>query len=85
MSPYGRLTAFGERPKFSLAEALCDAARTGEAFDAGVDAYGRRFMLDFDMENSAGAARIRSHWIIRTGEDAPRLTTCFVLPSTERR
>jgi hypothetical protein len=43
------------------------------------DAYGQRFVLDFDVEGTAGSGRIRSTWIVRTGEDMPRLTSCFVL------
>jgi hypothetical protein len=43
------------------------------------DRYGRRYVVDFMMKGRAGIATIRSHWIIRLGENIPRLTTCYVL------
>lgn len=63
-----------------LRRALLDAARTSEDASATEeDGFGRRFVLDFDMTGSRGAAKIRSSWIIRAGEDFPRLTSCYVL------
>ena len=38
-----------------------------------------RYVLDFSMSGPAGEAQIRSTWIVRTGEDFPRLTSCYVL------
>ena len=40
--------------------------------------HGPVFVIDFEMKTATGAATIRSGWIVRTGEDFPRLTTCFV-------
>lgn len=63
-----------------LRRALLDAARTSEnAFASEEDGFGRRFVLDFDMSGPRGKAKIRSGWIIRAGEDLPRLTSCYVL------
>jgi len=36
-------------------------------------------VLDFEVRGPKGAARIRSAWIIRTQDDFPRFTTCYVL------
>ena len=44
------------------------------------DEYGDRYQLDFEASTPSGRAIIRSAWIIRVGEDLPRLTTCYVLP-----
>ena len=42
--------------------------------------FGQRYTVDFTLCTAVGTASIRSAWIVRTGEDFPRLTTCFVLP-----
>jgi len=43
------------------------------------DEYGQRYVMDFEMENKGRKAIIRTSWIIRTGEDFPRLSSCYVL------
>lgn len=63
-----------------LRQILLRAAADGEAnFERG-DEFGDRYCLDFEVTNSWGRAMIRSAWIVRTSEDFPRLTTCFILP-----
>lgn len=58
---------------------IIDAARTRQdAVPGEDDGFGRRFVLDFDMTGPRGTAGIRSGWIIRSGEDFPRLTSCYV-------
>ena len=59
---------------------LLEAAVTGEAVSERADEFGERFRIDFEASTSTGQATIRSAWIVRSGEDFPRLTTCFVLP-----
>lgn len=61
-----------------LHAALLSAARTYEATPAESDEYGQRYVLDFPMECFDKSATIRSGWIILSGEDFPRLTSCFV-------
>ena len=63
-----------------LRHRLLRAAVDGEAVAERIDEFGDRYRLDFEMTTPAGRATIRSAWIIRAGEDFPRLTTCFVLP-----
>jgi hypothetical protein len=58
---------------------LLAAAKSGDAALHNKDQYGQRYYLDFTIQNNVGCAIIRSGWIIRVGEDFPRLTTCFVL------
>ena len=43
------------------------------------DGYGDRYVLDFDVARGSRTARVRSAWIIRRGEQFPRLTSCYVL------
>jgi hypothetical protein len=43
------------------------------------DEYGDRYVVDFDVARSGWTARVRSAWIVRRGEQFPRLTSCYVL------
>ena len=62
-----------------LRNALLAAAAAGDAVATESDAYGQRFVLDFQMDGPAGQAVVRSLWIVRTGEDFASLTSCYVL------
>jgi hypothetical protein len=62
-----------------LRDALLEAARTEEATPSDQDEFGHRYVVDFIMKGPTGQARVRSSWIVRTGEDFPRLTSCYVL------
>lgn len=42
------------------------------------DEFGQRFHVDLTIVGKTGEARIRTGWILLTGERRPRLTTCFV-------
>ena len=59
--------------------ALLKAAAEGEARLGMWNQYGQRYVIDFDLVCRGKSARIRSTWIILTGQDLPRLTTCYVL------
>ena len=43
------------------------------------DEFGDRYVLDFDLARGDRSARVRSAWIVRHGEQFPRLTSCYVL------
>ncbi len=62
-----------------LRDALLAAARTYDATPTEQDSYGQRYVVDFPMNGPAGQAMVRSSWIVRRGEDFPRLTSCYVL------
>lgn len=62
----------------SLQEALLSAARSYDAVAGETDQYGRRYVLDFSMRGPRGDVVVRSAWIVRAGEDVPRLTSCSV-------
>jgi hypothetical protein len=62
-----------------LRRALLSAAVSEEAAPAEGDEYGQRYVLDFEMSTEAGNATVRSGWIVRSGEDFPRFTSCWVL------
>jgi hypothetical protein len=58
---------------------LLDAARTADATPGRADEFGERYETDLEAVTSTGRAVVRAAWIIRSGEDFPRLTTCYVL------
>jgi hypothetical protein len=62
-----------------LLDALKEAAVDGEAVSGRLDRYGQRYVIDFEFVGPTGQAMIRSAWIIRPGETAPRLVTCYSL------
>jgi hypothetical protein len=62
-----------------LRDALLAAIRTSAASMGEMDPFGQRYVVDFELGGPAGRAIVRSAWIIRTGEDFPRLSTCYVL------
>ena len=62
-----------------LERLLLDAAHTQEAELGEQDEFGQRYIVDFTTIGVTELVTIRSSWIIRTGEDAPQLVTCFVL------
>lgn len=74
-------TALGltERHANVLRDALLGAALEAEASLSERDKYGQRYVVDFEMTGPAGRAMVRSNWIVLTGEDYPRLSSCHVL------
>jgi len=62
-----------------LRAALLDAARACDATPTEEDGYGQRYVIEFNMSGPGGRATILSSWIVRRGEDFPRLVTCCVL------
>ncbi len=62
-----------------LRNALLAAAMLGEAQREEPTPFGERYTIDFDLFRKNRKVRIRSAWMIRHGENFPRLTTCYVL------
>ena len=62
-----------------LRSALLSAAINAEAEAGAASIYGQRYVVDFDLVRPDRVVRIRSTWIVRAGEDLPRLTSCYVL------
>ncbi len=63
----------------ALRGALIEAARNGDASPGPPTPYGHRYSIDFEFQWGERKVSIRSAWIVRNGEDLPRLTTCYVL------
>ncbi len=62
-----------------LRAALLDAALKENATPGVSDRYGTRYTIDFEMKRGELTPNIRSCWIVRSGEIAPRFTTCYIL------
>ena len=62
-----------------LRQAILSAAITEEAVSTEHDEYGQRYLVDFTMARQGRQADIRTSWIVRSGENNPRLTSCYVL------
>ena len=62
-----------------LKRAILSAVTIEEATSTESDEYGQRFVVDFSMRRQGKNAVVRSSWIVRSGEDYPRLTSCYVL------
>ena len=61
-----------------LRAALLRAAASGDAQRAASDEFGDRYVLEFEIKGPQDKGIVRSTWIVRRGETAPRLTSCFV-------
>ena len=61
-----------------LRAALLKAAASNDAQTAASDQFGDRYVLECEIEGPQGKGIIRSTWIVRRGERAPCLTSCFV-------
>ncbi|MBI5764375.1 MAG: hypothetical protein HZA51_12710 [Planctomycetes bacterium] len=61
-----------------LRDAIIQAASTEDALVAEKDGFGQRYVLDFHWQNTPGEPLVRTTWIVRQGEDFPRLTSCYV-------
>src|SRR5207248_10655969 len=56
-----------------LQQRLLAMARTGEATLGMQNAYGQRYIVDFEMTTTVGTAVVRSTWIVLVHEEVPRL------------
>lgn len=62
-----------------LRTALLRAARDAEARVGILNAYGQRYIVDFELVRQSRTVTVRSIWIVLTGQDLPRLTSCYVM------
>jgi Domain of unknown function (DUF6883) len=63
-----------------LADALRKAATDStDVTSMGDQGFGEIFEIRFPLATDRGQATVLSAWIIRRGEDFPRLVTCFIV------
>jgi len=62
-----------------LQDEILAAALREECNPGRNSAHGQRYTVDFSVRRNSSEARIRSAWIVRSGETFPRLSSCYVL------
>lgn len=70
---------FSQENAQQLREALLEAVLHEDARQTRADQYGVRYVVDFEMSGPSGRATVRSGWIVRSDEEFPRLTSCYVI------
>ena len=61
-----------------LADSIRENLVKGNWIADNADEFGRRYHVDMPVEISRRSAIVRTLWIVRSGEEFPRLTSCFV-------
>lgn len=63
-----------------LRQAIQTAALTSDDVESrGDNGFGEVFVLRFPLDTPVGSAVVLTAWIVRYGEDFPRLTTCYIV------
>ena len=62
-----------------LRASILDAVASVEATPTDSDTFGSRYVVDFELKRGNRKAMVRTAWIIRRGENIPRLLSCYVL------
>ncbi len=75
------LAACGFSPENAelMREQLLDAAVHEEALSGPPMSHGQRFVVECELAGPTGRARVRTAWIVRSGEDFPRFVSAYVL------
>lgn len=84
--PRGRHKARMFAAKLALAASDADELRAvlvmgvqvQPAVEMARDQHGVRYLVEIPVVRGSRSAVIRSAWIVRIGEDFPRLTSCYV-------
>jgi hypothetical protein len=65
-----------------LRELIVEAILKSEAKEQEPSSYGQRFVVDFQVQWEqqlvVTLVTVRTAWIVRDGEDFPRLTSCYI-------
>lgn len=62
-----------------LSNEILNNVCSDKAVATELDKYGQRYYVDFFMMYETKPVTVRSTWIIRIGENFPRLTSCYVV------
>jgi len=71
--------SIGQQDAEWLRDVLLEGIRRCEATELATNAWGASWRVDIPVVRHGKSAVVRSTWIIRTGEEAPRFVTCWVL------
>jgi hypothetical protein len=58
---------------------LNEAAMSDQVEARGDSGFGNLYSLRFPLSTAKGTGTVVSVWIVRHGEDFPRLTTCYIV------
>lgn len=61
-----------------LREMILQAVLKNEAVEIDTNEHGMRFVVDFQTLGLKGAVTVRMAWIIDSGANVPRLTSCYI-------
>jgi len=63
-----------------LSHAILSAAENSDETEPlGNNGHGEIYVLRFPLETPGGRATVLTVWIIRNGEDFPRLVSCYIV------
>jgi hypothetical protein len=62
-----------------LKASILNEILNNEATQTEINQYGALYVVDVAIENPPKEAIVRTSWIVKTGEDFPRLTSCYVI------
>ena len=63
----------------TLRTTLLDVVHREIAIPTKRNAYGQKYIIDFEMSHLGQTAEVRTVWIVRDNENFPRFVTCYVL------
>ncbi|MYC77494.1 hypothetical protein F4X10_17155 [Candidatus Poribacteria bacterium] len=63
----------------TLRTALLDVVHQEMAKPTKRNAYGQKYVIDFEMRHLGRIAEVRTVWIVRDNENFPRFITCYIL------
>jgi hypothetical protein len=69
----------GKRDAAWLRRELLNSLTEGDALELPSDQFGRRWRVDTLVKRQDRNVVVRTLWLMRTGENAPRFVTCWVL------
>lgn len=61
-----------------LRDQILAAVFEADAEETEPSAHGRRYVVHFPLMTDVGTAVVRTTWIVRNGEEIPRLTSCYI-------
>ena len=67
-----------------LRERILEVAATRPVVLTAITPFGILYVLDFVLTSASGSAVARTGWIVRHGEDYPRLTRFYVKAGAKR-
>jgi hypothetical protein len=80
-----RELGYGEENLIRLKEALIAVAVTSDVTESISTPFGTKYVVDGELDAPAGIrARVRTVWIIESGEDLPRFVTAYPTGEEDR-